>query len=211
MDWNKYLVRLQKSMQEHGPFNKYCLIYKFTKVKVTQSCLTLCDSMDCSLPGSSVHGISQASIPEWVAISFSRGFSEPRDQTQVFCILGWFFTAWAIREAWILKNKCCLVLTVTYKLRTYFQLILWLISWLLYTWIMIQLLCGDRISQIKFSNGWRRDNIFMGTRKHGIERKSEKLHEVRNKDDLRHGLYLQWVQSLDGKAKWTHNSTGILH
>lgn len=41
----------------------------------------------------------------------------------------------------------------------------------------------------------------MGTRKHGIERKSEKLHEVRNKDDLRHGLYPQWVQNLDGKAR----------
>ena len=121
--------------------------------------------MDCSLPGSSVHGISQASIPEWVAISFSRGFSEPRDQTQVFCILGWFFTAWAIREAWILKNKCCLVLTVTYKLRTYFQLISWLISWLLYTRIMTQLLCCDHISQVKFSNGWRKRQYLHGDKK----------------------------------------------
>ena len=43
-------------------------------VLVTQSCSTLCDPMDCSLPGSSVHGISQARILEWVAISFSRGF-----------------------------------------------------------------------------------------------------------------------------------------
>ena len=46
---------------------------------VVQSCLTLCDSMDCSLPGSSVHGISQARRPEWVAISFSRGTSQLRD------------------------------------------------------------------------------------------------------------------------------------
>ena len=61
-------------------------------VLVTQSCLTLCDSMDCSLPGSSVHGIFQARILEWVAISFSRGSSRPRDQTQVFCIAGRFFT-----------------------------------------------------------------------------------------------------------------------
>ena len=43
--------------------------------EVTQSCLTLCDPMDCSLPGSSVHGILQATILEWVAISFSRGSS----------------------------------------------------------------------------------------------------------------------------------------
>ena len=48
---------------------------------VAKSCLSLWDPMDCSLPGSSVHGISQVKIPEWVAISFSRGFSRPRDQT----------------------------------------------------------------------------------------------------------------------------------
>ena len=47
---------------------------------VAESCPTLCHSMDCSLPGSSVRGISQASILEWVAISFSRGSSRPRDQ-----------------------------------------------------------------------------------------------------------------------------------
>ena len=46
---------------------------------VTKSCLTLCDPMDCSQPGSSVHGISQARILEWVAISFSRGSSQPRN------------------------------------------------------------------------------------------------------------------------------------
>ena len=49
---------------------------------------TLCDPMDCSLPGSSVHGVSQASVLEWVAISFSRGSSRPRDQTQVSRIAG---------------------------------------------------------------------------------------------------------------------------
>ena len=47
------------------------------------SCLTLCDPMDCSAKCSSVHGISQARIVERVAISFSRGYSEPRDGTQV--------------------------------------------------------------------------------------------------------------------------------
>ena len=50
---------------------------------VTQSCLTLCSPMDCSLPGSSVHGIFQARILEWAAISSSKGSSCPRDQTQV--------------------------------------------------------------------------------------------------------------------------------
>ena len=53
---------------------------------VAKLCLTLCDLMDCSPPGSSVHGISQAKILEWVAISISRGSSWPRDRTHVFCI-----------------------------------------------------------------------------------------------------------------------------
>ena len=52
---------------------------------VAQSCLTLCDPMDCSLPGFSVYGILQARILDWVTISFSRGTSWPRDQTQVSC------------------------------------------------------------------------------------------------------------------------------
>ena len=52
------------------------------KVLVSQFCLDLCNPMDCSLPGSSVHGISQARILEWVAIPFSGGSSQPRDQTR---------------------------------------------------------------------------------------------------------------------------------
>ena len=55
--------------------------------------------MDYSLPGSSVHGIFQARVLEWVAISFSRGSSRPRDQTQVSRIAGRHFTLWATREA----------------------------------------------------------------------------------------------------------------
>ena len=51
--------------------------------EVAQSCLTLCDPIDCSLPGSSVHGIFQAIVLEWVAISFSRGSSQPRAWIQV--------------------------------------------------------------------------------------------------------------------------------
>ena len=58
-----------------------------------------CFPMDCSLQGSSVHGILQARILEWVAILFFRGFSKPRDQMQVSCIINGFFTIWAVREA----------------------------------------------------------------------------------------------------------------
>jgi len=62
-------------------------------VFVVKLCPTLCDLMDCSLPDSSVHEISQARILEWVVFSFSRGSSWPRGQTWVFCTTGGFFTA----------------------------------------------------------------------------------------------------------------------
>ena len=54
--------------------------------------------MVCSLPDFSVHGISQVKISEWTTISFSRGSFQPRDQTEVSCFVGGFFTNWATRE-----------------------------------------------------------------------------------------------------------------
>ena len=69
------------------------------KVLVAQLCSTLCNPMDCSPPGSSVHGFLQARILEWVAIPFSKGSSWPRDRTQVSCIAGRLLTVWAPREA----------------------------------------------------------------------------------------------------------------
>ena len=68
------------------------------KVLVAQLCPTLCDPMDSSLPGSSVHGILQARILEWVAIPFSRESSWPRDWTRVSRASGRFFTVWVARE-----------------------------------------------------------------------------------------------------------------
>ena len=62
---------------------------------VVHSCLTLCDPMDCSLPGSSVREIFQARILEWVAISFSRGSSQPKDQVQISCTSRWILYLWA--------------------------------------------------------------------------------------------------------------------
>ena len=64
------------------------------KVKVAQLCLTLSDPMDYSLLGSSVYGILQVKILEWVVIPFSRGSSWPRDRTWVSCIAGRFFINW---------------------------------------------------------------------------------------------------------------------
>ena len=72
---------------------------KESESEVAQSCPTLCDPMGCSPPGSSVHGISQARILEWVAISFSRGSSRPKDWIWVSCIAGSLFTIWATRES----------------------------------------------------------------------------------------------------------------
>ena len=67
--------------------------------KLLQSCSTLCDTVDCSPPSSSVHGILQARILEWVAISFSRGSSSPKDQTWVSCIAGRVLIIfWATRD-----------------------------------------------------------------------------------------------------------------
>ena len=74
------------------------VIYK-SESEAGQLCPTLCDPMDYSLPGSSVHGIFQERIVEWVAISFSRRSSQPRDWTRVSCIVGRRFTIWASREA----------------------------------------------------------------------------------------------------------------
>ena len=68
-------------------------------VLVAQLFPTLCDPMNCSLPGSSVHGISQARKLKWAAISFSRVFSWPRDLAQVSCIAGRFFTVWATNRS----------------------------------------------------------------------------------------------------------------
>ena len=73
--------------------------------EVTQSCLTLCDPMDCSLPGSLVHGIFQARGLEWVAISFSRGSSWPWDRSRFSRIAGRRFTIWATRESQVTNNK----------------------------------------------------------------------------------------------------------
>ena len=75
--------------------------------EVAQSCLTLCNPMDCSLPGAFIHGIFQAKILEWVATSFSRRSSWPKDWTQVSRIVGTCFTVWAT------ISSCC---TETFKM-----------------------------------------------------------------------------------------------
>ena len=73
---------------------------------VAQSCLTLYDPMDCSPPGSSVHGISRARLLEWVAISFSWGSSQPKDQTCVSTLAKLFFTTEPPGKPAVLISRC---------------------------------------------------------------------------------------------------------
>ena len=76
----------------------FCCASGKQKVLVTQSCPTLCHSVDCGLPGSSVYGVLHARILEWVVIPFSRESSQIMDQTWVSHIAARFFTIWATRE-----------------------------------------------------------------------------------------------------------------
>ena len=74
-----------------------CLISLFCYL-VAKLCLTLCNSLECSPPGSSVHGILQARILEWVATSFSRGSSWPKNGTRVSCIGRYILYHWAVNK-----------------------------------------------------------------------------------------------------------------
>ena len=92
--------QLPKNVQTTPQLHSSHMLAKERKEsEVAQLYLTLCNPMDCSLPGSSVHGIFQARILECVAISFSRRFSWSKDWTRVSCIVGRHFTIWATREA----------------------------------------------------------------------------------------------------------------
>ena len=114
--WPKYIHR--------GNANSFYTKIKPTtaderkKVLVCQLCPTLCNPVDCSPSGSSINGISQARILEWVAISFSGGSSQPRDPTWVSCIAGGFFTIWVTREVSLLMkiqpNSVIMCKTPTY-------------------------------------------------------------------------------------------------
>ena len=95
LDMSPQVRKTKANEQDYIKLKTFCTVKETkVKVKVSQSCPTLCDPVDCI-----VHGILQARILEWVAIPFSRGSSQPRDWTQVSCIAGGFSTSWATREA----------------------------------------------------------------------------------------------------------------
>ena len=89
--------------------------------EVAHLCLTLCDPTDCSPPGSSIHRIFQATILEQVAISFSRGSSQARDQTSVSHVAGRLFTTWATRETTYKNTR--------YPVKCKFQIIISISAW----------------------------------------------------------------------------------
>ena len=105
----------------------------------------LCDPMDCSLPGSSVHGILQARVLEWVAISFSRGSSQPGDQTRVSHIAGRRFTLWATREAHCMDMPHFIYLCISWWTfgsspyldcyRQFHTIFLWIHIYSIYIWL----------------------------------------------------------------------------
>ena len=103
--WSFSFTHFRKLSQLFG-----CLICSAAAAaKSLQSCPTLCDPIDSSPPGSSVPRILQARTLEWVAISFCRGSSQPRDRTQVSCIASRRFNLWATRERsfnWGGKGQC---------------------------------------------------------------------------------------------------------
>ena len=120
MTWNGAMLKEKHSncfsLNTFSVFpSQYCMLppclfnlnAEYSILLIAQSCLTLCTPMDCSTPGSSVHGIFQARMPEWVSISFSRGSSWPRDQTWVSLIAGRVFAIWVTRGAYaenIMRN-----------------------------------------------------------------------------------------------------------
>ena len=102
--WHLGLVPESSHISEQKGKNKASFPLD-SESEVTQSCPILCDPIDGSLPGSSVHGIFQAIVLEWIAISFSRGSSQPRAWTRVSHIVDRHFTVWATREIHLLTQK----------------------------------------------------------------------------------------------------------
>ena len=103
---------------------------------VVKFCPTLCNPMDCSLLCSSVHGISQARILEWVAISFSKASSQTRDQTQISCLADGFFTT---EPPGKLPNRVIEAPKGFYQGEYLIVLVFWdinsgIINWRLFTW-----------------------------------------------------------------------------
>ena len=103
-----YLTFLKSSVLiGNGFYSCFFLINYMCVCLVAQFCLTLGNPLDCCPSGSSVHGILQTRILEWVAMPSSRASSLPRDRTRVSCTADGFFTIWVTREAQLYFDKNC--------------------------------------------------------------------------------------------------------
>ena len=102
-------------------------LWKRLLVLVCQLCPTLCNTMACSLPGSSVHGIFQAILLEWIAISFSRGSSQPRDQTRVSHIVDRRLPSEPPGKSFFLIS----LLNFLYLFRGYYSISVWFLFYFL--------------------------------------------------------------------------------
>ena len=143
------------------------------KILVAQSCPSLCDPMDCSRPGSSVHGIFQAGILEWAAISSSRGSSRPTDQTPDSRIAGKVFTVWTAREAqelhkprevsWSFFGRTSLEYRLHYTLIQSQHFLVWIILMII---AMLRVMCAcSSVVEIEIEDiHWDKDSTnFFGT------------------------------------------------
>ena len=115
--WHSFFLPLKHESSDR----KYMCVWVLSWSVVSDSC----DPIDCSLLGSSVHEILQSRILEWVAISFSRGSSRPRNRTQVFCTGGILFTHWATEEAKYINQHNHVSITLIYKSRFWAGFDLW--------------------------------------------------------------------------------------
>ena len=124
------------------------ILYSFLRLLLCSSLsrVQLCNPMDCSPPGSSVLGILRARILEWLAVPFSRESSQPRGQTQISCIAGWFFTIWATREAQFLRLLClcCYFNDPGYSERGFK-----VVNWLAFSFLNISLGCSWTWGQLE--------------------------------------------------------------
>ena len=92
---NNVLWKIQMNFLANPCVSQKVIVRIKSESEVTESCPTLCDPMDYSLPGSSVHGIFQAIVLGWIAISFCRGSSRPWDRIQLSRIVDRCFPVWA--------------------------------------------------------------------------------------------------------------------
>ena len=99
MSASNYFSKLVILVLQSSNNTVLCMLGVGMAVLGAQSWPTLWDPMDCSSPGSSIHGILQVRMLEWVAIPFSRGSCPPRNPSWVSCTAGRFFPVWATREA----------------------------------------------------------------------------------------------------------------